>query len=82
MWGDLGSMGWGWGWGFLGAAHMLLWWVLIILGIAVLAKWLFGARAQERLGSGGNALEILKERYARGEIGKDEFEQKKRDLGP
>ena len=82
MWGDLGSMGWGWGWGFLGAAHMLLWWVLIILGIAVLAKWLFAGGAQERRGSGGNALEILKERYARGEIGKDEFEQKKRDLGP
>ena len=82
MWGDMGSLGWGWGWGLLGAAHMLLWWVLIILGIAVLAKWLFGAGAQYRGAPGGNALEILKERYARGEIGKDEFEQKKRDLGP
>ena len=82
MWGDMGSMGWGWGWGMLGAVHMALWWVLIILGIAVLAKWLFGAGAQNRGAPGGNALEILKERYARGEIGKDEFEQKKRDLGP
>ena len=79
MWGDMGSMGWGWGWGMLGAVHMVLWWVLIILGIAVLAKWLFGgASGGER--TGGRALEVLKERYARGEIGKDEFEQKKRDL--
>ena len=80
MWGDMGTMGWGWG--MFGAVHMALWWALIILGIAVLAKWLFGSGAQARLPSGGNALEILRERYARGEIGKDEFEQKKRDLGP
>ena len=76
----MGPMGWGWGWGFLGAAHMVLWWVLIILGIAVLAKWLFSSGRTERGATGGTALEILKERYARGEIGRDEFEQKKRDL--
>jgi len=80
MWGDM--MGWGSGWGFFGALHMVLWWLLLILGIVVLAKWLFGSGAQERRGTGGNALEILKERYARGEIDKAEFEQKKRDLGP
>jgi len=55
---------------------MLLWWVLLILGIAVLAKWLIGARRE----GGDRALEVLKERYARGEIGKEEYEQKKRDL--
>lgn len=82
MWGDMGTMGWGWGWGIFGAVHMVLWWVLIVLGIAVLAKWLFGSGTQERRAAGSNALEILKERYARGEIGKDEYEQKKRDLGP
>lgn len=82
MWGDMGTMGWGGGWGIFGVMHVVLWWVLIVLGIAVLAKWLFGAGTQERRATGSNALEILKERYARGEIGKDEFEQKKGDLGP
>ena len=81
MWGDMGSMGWGWGWGIFGTVHMLLWWVLIVLGIAVLAKWLFTSGRHDRgIAGADNAVEILKQRYARGEIGKDEFEQKKRDL--
>jgi putative membrane protein len=64
------------GWGFLGFLHMGLWWILLILGIVVLLKWLFaGNRAPA-----DQALQILKERYARGEIGKDEFEQKRRQL--
>ena len=78
MWGDMGSMmGWGGGWGFFGAVHMVLWWVLVVLGIVVLAKWLFAGAGRT---GGVRALEVLKERYARGEIGKDEFDQKKRDL--
>ena len=80
MWG--GDYGMSWGWGFLGAVHMVLWWVLIILGIVVLVKWLtvgFGSSSGGRADE-GRALEVLKERYARGEIGKEEFEQKKRDL--
>lgn len=78
MWGDWG--GYGMGWGIFGALHMLLWWVLIILGIVVLVKWLFSGRARSAQGIENRALEVLKERYARGEIGKDEFDQKKRDL--
>jgi len=78
MWGDWG--GWGMGWGLFGMLHMLLWWILIILGIVVLVKWLFGGTAGSAQGKDNRALEILKERYARGEIGRDEFEQKKRDL--
>jgi putative membrane protein len=76
MWGYMGDMGWGSGWGWFGLTHMLLWWVLLVLGIAVLAKWLLGGRGA----SGGRALEVLRERYARGEINKDEYEQKRRDL--
>jgi putative membrane protein len=68
--------GWGAGWGWFGLTHMLLWWVLLILGIAVLAKWLMGSGRK----GDDRALEVLKERYARGEIGKEEYEQKRRDL--
>ncbi|UCF77319.1 MAG: SHOCT domain-containing protein [Betaproteobacteria bacterium] len=78
MWGDWG--GHGMGWGIFGAVHMILWWVLIILGIVVLIKWLFGGSSRRESGTSDRAIEILKERYARGEIGKDEFEQKRRDL--
>lgn len=80
MWGDMGSMGWGWGWGMLGAVHMVLWWVLIVLGIVVLAKWLFAGTSRAKGAPADRACEILRERYARGEIDNDEFEKKKHDL--
>lgn len=78
MWGDMG--GWGWGWGMFGVVHMLLWWVLIILGIVVLGKWLFGGGSRSDSRAADRALEILAERYARGEINKQEYEEKRRDL--
>jgi len=80
MWGDMGWGGWG-GWGMFGMIHMFLWWVLIILGIVVLARWIFGGGSDGRTKAGDRALAILRERYARGEIDKQEFEARKRDLG-
>ncbi len=80
MWGDFAGMGWGGGWGFFGALHMVLWWALIILGIVVLAKWLLAGTARGQAHPGDRALEVLRERYARGEIDKDEFDKRKRDL--
>lgn len=76
MWGDYG---WGWGMGF-GMISVVLFWILVILGIVILVKWISGASSGPGPTPARTALDILKERYARGEIGREEFEQKKRDI--
>jgi putative membrane protein len=77
MWGDMGY-GWGWSMG-IHMISMVLFWVLIILGIVVLVRWI-GTPSPSGAPPARTALDILKERYARGEIEKQEFEEKKRDL--
>jgi putative membrane protein len=69
--------GWGVGFGF-GWLLMILFWVLVILGIVYLMKGIAGSakkREQEE-----TALDVLKKRYAKGEINKEEFEEKKKDI--
>ena len=68
----------GWnGFGLLGWLPMLLFWILLILGVAALFSYV-GHSPQSK--EDKTPLDILKERYARGEINKKEFEEKKRDL--
>lgn len=73
MMGDWG----GWGMGF-GGIFMILFWGLVIVGIVALAKWLLSAPGSG--GSGKRPLEILKERYARGEITQEQYERMRREL--
>jgi putative membrane protein len=72
-----GDYGWGMGFGF-GWLFMLLFWILVILGIVFLIKILAGGLKSDRREE--SALEILKKRYAKGEINKEEFEEKKKEL--
>jgi len=76
-----GMMG-GWGMGWFGGIFMMIFWVLILVGLIFLIKWLIQStnRAKLDAGNGNRAMEILKERYARGEIEKIEFETMKLNL--
>jgi putative membrane protein len=62
------------GWALLNLAPAILGIVGAVLGI----RWLMKATGTRR---SDPAVAILRERYARGEIGKEEFEAKMRDLG-
>jgi putative membrane protein len=68
---------WGAG-GLVMMLMMLVFWGLVIAGVVVGLRWLVG---QGRLTQRDEAFEILRQRYARGEIDKQEFETRKRDLG-
>jgi putative membrane protein len=70
-------MGYGFGFAPFGFLFMLLWWALIIAGIVALVKWISRASGVQ---GGKSSLDILKERYAKGEIDKKEFEERKKDL--
>ena len=67
-WGGDFGMGFGGGWIF-----MILFWVLIILGVVYLVKIILGGASREEKKS-ESAQEVLKKRFAKGEMNKEEFE--------
>ena len=79
---------WGWGmhpgWWMWGAGGlvmmfmMLVFWGLVVTGIVLGIRWLARQGREERP---DRALDILRERYARGEINKEEFDARRWDLG-
>jgi putative membrane protein len=80
--------GWGWGmhpmWGYWGAwgigmmLMMLVFWGVVIVGIVLAIRW-FASQGRDARPA-DTALDILRQRYARGDISKEEFDAKKRDL--
>ncbi len=81
MWGyghDWGMMG---GWG--GGAFNMIIWPLVLVALVIGAIWF--VRSPSYGGAGqlprrSSALDILEERYARGEINRDEFLKKKQEI--
>jgi putative membrane protein len=69
--------GWGMGFGF-GWIAMIIFWTFLILGIVYLVKIIAGGSKKEDKEK--TAIDILKMRYAKGEIGEEEFEKIKDDL--
>ena len=74
-WGQGGYATW---MGWLGPVFMLVFLALAVAGIVALVRYSAG---RDRSGGAESALELLKKRYARGEISKEEFEEKRNVLG-
>lgn len=57
---------------------MAFWWIIILVIVAIAVRWLSQQKGQAP--KEDSAIEVLKKRYVRGEISKEEFEEKKKDL--
>jgi putative membrane protein len=75
-WGMMGGFGGGW----LMWLGMIVFWGLVIWGVIALARGTAGHSHSESPRQNESALEVLKRRYVSGDINRDEFEQKKRDI--
>jgi len=72
--------GWGMGYGFFGWLIMFLFWILIIAAVVLGVRWFIDQGKLKGSSVEENSLDILKKRYASGEIDKEEFETMRREL--
>ena len=82
MWPNMMGGFFGGGLGLIGMVLGFIFLALIIAGIIILIIWIAKRTGSTSIGQGsnGNALEILKQRYAKGEITKGEFDAIKKDI--
>jgi putative membrane protein len=79
-------MMWGWGayggygapWGLVGSSMMMIFGVAIVVGVVFLIRHFI--RQERHAGKEDSALEILRKRFANGEIGKEEYDEKRNNL--
>ena len=74
-----GNMGIG-GWGIIEFLFMIIFWALIIALVVIFIKRLTNNESILPSNRHGSALELLKERYAKGEINTEEYEERKKVL--
>lgn len=75
---EMHPMWWMWGaGGLVMMLMMLVFWGVVIAALVLGIRWLV---SQGRGPARDSALAILRERYARGEINREEFEARRRDL--
>jgi putative membrane protein len=68
--------GYTWEWHWVMWIFMIIFWILIILGAVAIFKWATSSRVQ----FSESALDILKKRYAKGEISEEEFDKMKEKI--
>ncbi|MGA7616353.1 MAG: SHOCT domain-containing protein [Thermoanaerobaculia bacterium] len=73
-----------WGYGYGMGFGMIFWWVflLILLGVIIwgMSRAMRGGASAPGAGSTASAEQILKERYARGEITREDYERMLSDV--
>jgi len=89
MWGpQWGMMGGGYGYGYGGFPFGMILWIVIIIAVIAGMMWLMrscavcgmGHRHHDMPPRRSSGLDVLEERYARGDINRDEYLQKKKDI--
>lgn len=75
-----GYDGWGWGMGLGMGFMMIVFWVLVIVAIVYLVRYFFARGGPVNGQSRETPLDILKKRYAKGEITKEQYDRMKEDL--
>lgn len=73
-------MNWGFGLWWLMPFVMIAFWIVVIIGMISLIRWFAKSDRGREMKSEDAAIDILKKRYAKGEISKEDFEKMKKDI--